>query len=233
MGKKKHGAITVKAMLLLIMMSILGGCIRPDLATPTPDPNATPQLAVVNNQPNGFTQQPTGPTSLPIGFQPTPTATFPPQPAVNAAAIELGLPEFGKQAQAGTVQIWQQVNIGSTTIVGYSFRNPSGLSCVGTGISDFTLQLNANCASEPAAIFVGAQGLFLLGGSTPAILIVGQLLIPFEGGNVIITYDSGKIESQSISNAVFLTFTQDISYAQNIQVFDNNGQLVVAQDVPR
>jgi hypothetical protein len=153
---------------------------------------------------------------------------------VNAALVEQQLPNFDKTAQAGSLTIWYQLPVENSILLGYSFRNPSGLNCVGTGFfENNNIQLAATCATELSAPMVSVQGLFLLSSGRVAILAAGEVVNGGDG-TAIILYDNGAQQAVTMSGGRFFAAVYDeINFAQQVQIVNAQGQVVTIQAIPR
>jgi len=206
-----------------VILVLLTGCVRPVAETPT-TPTASSNVNVNNSQPS-LTITPSIPITptIPVATNDTITVS-----AADLAAIERYIStQSGQALQPETLEVWwRQPAINPEEIFAVSFRNPSGLNCIGVamGTRDAAGNLNvftggASCATELGATALVSSWL-LVAQIQPITVIatVGQL---FNAGGTVsgatVIFPDGSavpIQSTNIINDRFLhirTGTLDIA----------------------
>lgn len=240
--------------ILLLVLILLTGCIRPDVATPTPEAETTNVADITTTEgdtnqpptdpaqppaafPSATPDQPSAPTS--DSFQSTQTPSGDPAAQLAAAVQSYFLFSTGQQLPADpqTVSFWSTAQIGTEFLTGFVFNNPSGLPCVGIAAyrEEFG-NLNVynggyHCSTDPSQPGVAAQWLMDIGG-IPIVAITGKVTAVGATG-VGIEYQNIAPEPAQLSpNGNFLVPRQDFSFASTVTIPDQNGNLIGSLAVP-
>jgi hypothetical protein len=236
-----------RLVLLVLVVLVVSGCIRPDRATPTPD--GTQEVVVVSNQ----TLQAGTPTQS-VSTQPTqqaPTqevvATTPPTldpggtpvPTQDPAALLLTAIEqyfvfsTGQQlpAERTSIDFWNSITINTDTLQAFTFTNPSGLPCVGVaavrdngGIVE-VYTAGYHCATDLSLQAIAAQWLMDVAG-VPIVAISGRVLNS-TGQNAVVQYQNGESTSEVLQEGNFLVLQQqNLNFASSVIATDSAGNSI-------
>ncbi len=221
----------------ILLVGLLTGCIRPD-ATPT---ETSPES--VFTPPPGTSDQTIVPTVSSVDGTPDAVAT-PPGPGADGVSTDFTEADLiiiqgymqntvGRPITSGTLAVWNILPFRAVEIViGISYTNPSGLSCVGAVMAsrDASGNLNvftgdARCATEPGAQAVAGSWL-LVSLSTGDVLTAtaAQVFNPSTSVLVaIVTYGDGAAVQTDVESNRVLTLRTDFLTATKVQFINQIG----------
>lgn len=239
---KQHLSAFIRWGCLVLVLLLAAGCIRPVEETPV-SPTTDSTNVTINNP----GQTPAITPAVPV----TPTVTIASTNSINLSAADLVAIETyvsvqsGQALQPNTLEVWwQQAAINPEEIVAFSFRNPSGLRCVGVAMGPrdasgvlTVLTGGASCATELGSTALAASWL-LVAQQEPISIVatIGELLNA--GGAVdsaTVIFPDGvpaPISAVSISNDRFLHIRTGIfTTASEIVFFGQDGTEIRRQRV--
>lgn len=229
-----------RLVLLVLVLLLVSGCIRPDLATPTPDgtqevviiANQTLQAGTTTTQPVPTPEATTPPTLDPGG---TPPATQDPAAVLLTAIEQYFLFSTGQQLPADrtSISFWNSFTINTDTLQGFTFNNPSGLPCVGvaafrdnSGVRE-VYSAGYHCDTDISRQAVAGQWLMDIAG-VPIVAITGRI-VNSTGQNVVVQYQNGESTSEVLTNGNFLIPLQQLNFASSVIATDSAGNSITLQ----
>lgn len=223
----RHSRVTTtgqKILILGLLLVLLSSCIRPVDETPvtaTPDPFGNGGTGITITPPSIATSPPNDPSGLPAGLS-----------ATDLPSIEAFILSQGRQVNAGTLNVWQTLSLGSEIIIGFSYTNPSSLPCIGLVIADRVNGLinvyngDSTCATELGATAIAGNWFLVTNDSPNEIFLtatVGEVFNPASqvtsGG--IVYSDGQAFGVENVQNNHFLAARTDSPSSATRVIFTN------------
>lgn len=220
---KQHRSTLIRLGTFMLLMLLAVGCIRPvDADSVTP----TASSPIVNNVDVNVPSAATPVVGATPATQEVAVPTFDPNSVSTAGTVSLSAADLEaiqnyvindslQALQPDTLEVWWQQSVfAPEEIVAFSFRNPSGLNCIGVamGARDASNTLvvstgNASCSTDISATSLASSWLLLSAQGFPIIATVSVLLddtAVLGGASVVFSDASQNVVQNNIVNNRFL-----------------------------